>query len=216
MDITCSPTIISTINFPVYDDNIGNITIYDMSISICNTINDLLNYIILEINKKLDNDKVIQFSNESFIIDGKSLKAEKQHFDKMFDKIKDSIIVVNYKKNSLEPDVKLYSKSDVDNIIDTIDNADGKSNDIDNLPELIDKFLSNDAKDEITKAAKTMSNKDKKILSDLIGNVITNKNNKENPVTAQQNTKASSRFGKFGRFVGNIQKLQLADIPQLF
>lgn len=213
MNITCSPTIISTINFPVYDDNIGNITIYDMSISICNTINDLLNYIILEINQKLDNDKVIRFSNESFKIDGKSLKSEKQHFDKMFDKINDSIIVVNYKKNSLEPDVKLYSKTDVDNIIDTIDNADGKSNDIDNLQELIDKFLSNDAKDEITKAAKTMSNKDKKVLSDLIGNVIANKNNSEKTVTTQQNTKVSNKFRKF---VGSIQKLQLADIPQLF
>jgi hypothetical protein len=226
INVICKPVIISTEKHPEYSDSMDSLVVQDISITSCGNAKTLLKFVILEINFKLDADRVLQFTVDSFAIDGKASKNDNLHFNKLFEEINNSIVVVNYINSSIEPDVELLPMDNVDDIIDAIDNnVDDKLGDIANINDLIDMFLSNDTKDEITAAAKELSPDDQKTLSALLKNIIAPPENNydddevEDLPKMPKKLRKTSKQPKYTRrqtYIKNIRSMTPNNIPQLF
>lgn len=208
------PNIISTENQPNYNGNIDSVIINDISVSTCETIKDLFNLIILDINYELDNDRVLQFTINEFTVDGKMTKHEKVHFDRIFSDAEDLLVVVKYKNSSIEPEIELLPMSSVNNVINAIDNIDDKDNDIESIEDLVDMFLSNDAKTEIATAAKDMPAKDKETLNTMLKTILPSKTDK--PAKTKQEKSKVTKSTRRSMYLSNIRSMNISDIPQLF
>lgn len=228
ISIYCKLDIISTEKDITFSNSIDTLYVKNLTVQNTSTLDEFLSLIILEINGELKDDKVTQFTIDDFDYANTVKKSEKMHFDKLFADASEVLITVKYLNNSIEPDIITTPLETVDDIVDNIsDDVEG----IDDINDLVKKFLSNDAKDEIAAASKELSDDDKKTLSDIILAISpSTKSNtqrlnkskktidkpKQDTDKLDKDNQNKNKVSRRQKYITSIKQLDIDNIPQLF
>lgn len=228
ISIYCKLDIISTEKDITFSNYIDTLYVKNLTVQNASTLDEFLSLIILEINGELKDDKVTQFTIDDFDYANTVKKSEKMHFDKLFADASEVLITVKYLNNSIEPDIITTPLETIDDIVDNIsDDVEG----IDDINDLVKKFLSNDAKNEIAAASKELSDDDKKTLSDIILAISpSTKSNtqrlnkskktidkpKQDTDKLDKDNQNKNKVSRRQKYITSIKQLDIDNIPQLF